>query len=144
MKRMVCPCSVVVIPGREANPESRDSGCGPSDHPRMTGESLLRSVRAHPLFLFAQLGRQGVTEIFRRKHLADFDLLAAGERRALHPSDRVIQRFGVDQPEAADEVAGERERTVADATLSTFIPDPRTLCGWIQALARLHHAGLDH
>jgi tRNA dimethylallyltransferase len=26
-----------VIPGREANPESRDSGSGPSDHPGMTG-----------------------------------------------------------------------------------------------------------
>jgi hypothetical protein len=27
---------VDVIPGREANPESRDSGSGPSDHPGMT------------------------------------------------------------------------------------------------------------
>jgi hypothetical protein len=31
-------CAVLkfVIPGREANPESRDSGSGPSDHPGMT------------------------------------------------------------------------------------------------------------
>ena len=29
----------VVIPGREANPESRDSGFGPSDHPGMTSKS---------------------------------------------------------------------------------------------------------
>ena len=27
---------VIVIPGREANPESGDSGSGPSDHPGMT------------------------------------------------------------------------------------------------------------
>jgi tRNA dimethylallyltransferase len=29
-----------VIPGREANPESRDSGSGPSDHPGMTEQKF--------------------------------------------------------------------------------------------------------
>src|SRR5690349_5055525 len=34
-----------VIPGREANPESRDSGSGPSDHPGMTvSHSSLRRL----------------------------------------------------------------------------------------------------
>src|SRR4051794_28147939 len=32
------PAFDAVIPGREANPESRDSGSGPSDHPGMTVE----------------------------------------------------------------------------------------------------------
>src|ERR1700736_2647997 len=35
-------CTVAVIPGRieDANPESRDSGSGPSDHPGMTVPQL--------------------------------------------------------------------------------------------------------
>src|ERR1700682_5225985 len=40
---------LIVIPGREANPESRDSGSGPSDHPGMTatknGEDLMRILQ---------------------------------------------------------------------------------------------------
>src|SRR4051794_36640079 len=36
-----------VIPGRDvvANPESRDSGSGPSDHPGMTGDRVRRNIR---------------------------------------------------------------------------------------------------
>ena len=71
--------------------------------------SLLRSPGPQPLFLLAQLGGERFAEIFRRKHLTDFDLVAIAERRALHPVDRFIERFGVDQPEAGDEIARERE-----------------------------------
>ena len=43
----------VVIPGREANPESRDSGSGPSDRPGMTSTSsipvMIRLERAFGL-----------------------------------------------------------------------------------------------
>src|SRR3954464_15060833 len=102
---------------------------------------LLRDLRAHQFFFIAQLGGQSFAEIFRREHLADLDLLIAAERRKLHPFDRLIERFGVDEPESADKIAGERERSAADAALPVLISDPRALGGRMQALARLHHAG---
>src|SRR5689334_4203342 len=116
---------------------------------RMVGSSvwmplLLRDLRAHQFFLLAQLGAQSFAEIFRREHLSDFDFLVAAEWRALHPFDRLIERFGVDEPETADKIAGERERSAADAALPVLISDPRALGGRMQALARLHHAGLAH
>jgi len=39
------PSPKAVIPGREANPESRDSGSGPSDHPGMTASPTLAAPR---------------------------------------------------------------------------------------------------
>src|SRR5438105_5244752 len=104
--------------------------------------SLLRGLGPQPLFLLAQLGGERFAKIFRGKHLADFDLVAAKERRALHPLDRFIERLGVDQPEAGDEIARERKRTATDAALPAAILDPCALHGRMQALARLHHAGL--
>src|SRR5215204_1408626 len=83
--------------------------------PRNDDKSSLLRGRPQPLFLLAQLGGEGFAEIFRGKHLADFDLVAARERGALHPFNRFIERFGVYQPETAYEIAGERERPAADA-----------------------------
>src|SRR5262245_47510178 len=65
--------------------------------------SLLRRVRAGALFLLTQLGREGLAEILGREHLADLDLRAGIERRALHPGDRLIERGRLDQPEAGDQ-----------------------------------------
>ncbi len=73
-------------------------------------ELLLPSLRAQALFLLAQFGREGLAEIFGRKNLTNLDLVPVEQRRALHPGDRVIQRRGVDEPEAGDEVAAQCER----------------------------------
>src|SRR4051812_39142171 len=107
------------------------------------GALLPGSLRPQPLFLLAQFGGERFAKIFRGKHLADFDLVAGAERRTLHPVDRFVERFGVDQPKARNEIAGERERAAADTALPAAIRNPRALCGRMQALARLHHAGLD-
>src|SRR3954447_26475971 len=53
-----------VIPGREANPESRDSGSGPSDHPGMTGEiisgnSNMKSSNAFDTVVYVATGLTG-------------------------------------------------------------------------------------
>ena len=89
--------------------------------------SLLRALRPQPFFLLAQFRGEGFAEILGRKHLANFDLVAGAERSALHPVDGFIQRLGVDQPEACDEIAGEAERPAADAALPASVLDPRAL-----------------
>lgn len=94
-------------------------------------------------FLLAQFGGESFAKVLGGKHLADLDLVAAAERRALHPRDRVIKRFGLDQPEAGDEVVGQRERPMGRAALPALILDSGPLRRRMQALARLHHAGLD-
>jgi uncharacterized membrane protein YfcA len=47
----------LVIPGRieDANPESRDSGSGPSDHPGMTTEKMRLNSAAYALLFFGAL-----------------------------------------------------------------------------------------
>src|ERR1700730_18547271 len=103
--------------------------------------SLLPSLGAQALFLLTQLRRQRLAKIFRREHLAELDLIALAERRALHPVDRFVERFGLDQPEAGDEIAGEVERAAAHGGLIAVF-DPHTLRCRMQTLARLDHAGL--
>src|SRR5260370_27836983 len=108
-----------------------DSGPAPSGASR-NDEGwvvLFRRLRAQAFFLLAQFGRQRLAEILRRKRLADFDLGAAVERRALHPADRFVERFGLDQPEAGDQIAGEVERPPADAGFSAGIFDAGALYG---------------
>ena len=45
--------------------------------PRRPDPPLARGLRAKPLFLLAQLGGERFAEIFRGKHLADFDRVHA-------------------------------------------------------------------
>src|SRR4249920_2900078 len=76
-------------------------------------------LRAQTLFLCAKLGRKFGAEIFRFEDLADLDLgRAALEQRgaALHPLDRFVERFDLDDPEAGDELLRLRERAVNDGT----------------------------
>src|SRR5258705_12960404 len=87
------------------------------------GWLLLRGLGAQPLFLLAQLGRQRLAKIFRGKYLPDFDLGAAVERRTLHPVNRLIQRFGLDQPETGDEAVAEFERAEANRDFTAGIFD---------------------
>jgi len=95
-------------------------------------------------FLLAQFGSQRFAKILGRKYLADLDLVAGAERRALHPGDCFVQRPGLDQPETGDQVAAQRERTICRSALRARIFDPRALRGWVQALARLHDTGFHH
>src|SRR5450432_2230945 len=74
----------------------------------MTVLNFLR-LCAEACFLLAQVGRQRLAEIFRRKNLPDFDFRAVVERGTLHPADRLVQRFDLDQPEAGDQITGEIE-----------------------------------
>src|SRR5882757_7384387 len=92
--------------------QSLDSGFSPADCPGMTATppSFLCGLGAQALFLLAQFRRQRLAEILGRKYLPDLDLVAAVERRALHPVDGLIERFGVDQPEAGGEIVVEVER----------------------------------
>src|SRR5260370_24393696 len=131
MNRMVGSLLVIVIPGRAKRepqmrnrasgnlaPQSPDSGSAPDGASRNDRESLfLPGLRTQPFFLLAQFGRQRFAEIFGRKDLPDFDLVALAERRALHPADRFIQRFGLDQPEPGDQIAGQFERPAAQRVL---------------------------
>src|SRR6266550_6702739 len=75
---------------------------GASRNDNEDGALLLRRLGAQALFLFAQFRRQRLAEILRIENLPDFDL-AVIERCALHPVDRLVQRFDLDQPEAGDE-----------------------------------------
>src|SRR3954452_930213 len=63
----------IVIPGRckASNPESRDSGSGPSDHPGMTAARLLRRGASRndenePSLALQRVGRIGAEGVIRR------------------------------------------------------------------------------
>src|SRR5689334_2088797 len=101
---------------------SRDSGFSPADCPGTTS-SLLPRLRAQARVMLAQFGREGFAKIFCSENLADFDLGAGAERCALHPLDGIIERFGVDQPEATDEFARKRERPFGRTALPALIFD---------------------
>src|SRR5260221_9545875 len=129
-----------------ASPESRDVTSGfrvqPWGCPGMivVGVLLLPRLRAEALFLFAQFGRQHLAEIVGIKDLPDFDFSSAVERRALHPRDRLIQRLGLDQQEAGDEIAGSAEGTIGKGALLAGIFDAGALLARMQALAVQHDA----
>src|SRR5882724_13554700 len=105
---------------------------------------LLRRLGAQARLVLAQFRRQRLAKILRRENLADLDLGAAVERGALHPVDGFIQRCGLDQPEAGDEVVGEVKWPASRRALSAGIFDARASRARMQALACLHDAGLDH
>src|SRR5258708_34529564 len=107
MNRMVgCPCLLLSLPlsfrgARSREPQMCNCTSGNLDLQSLdSGFSLtaarndgqwtviLSHLRAKPLFLLAQFRRQRLAEIFRFENLADFNLVAPLERRALHPFDR--------------------------------------------------------
>src|SRR6266849_9758691 len=105
---------------------------------------LLPGLRAKPSFLLTQLGRQRFAEILRIEDLPDLDFGAAVERRALHPFNRLLQRFRLNKPEPCDKIAGHGERTMAHAALFSGIFDPGAFRRRMQALARQHDARFHH
>src|SRR5580704_19325189 len=74
-----------VIPGRceASNPESRDSGSGPSDHPGMTKEKAAPTARLF-CFLASKIGRDALV----------FPVAIAGRFRALRPLELLRDRLG--------------------------------------------------
>src|SRR3569832_2178656 len=79
------------------------------------GRRELRCLRAQPLFLLAQFGRELGAEIGGIEHLANFDhRFLAGHRigTALDPFDRLVLRLALPQPEARDQLLRLGERSV--------------------------------
>jgi hypothetical protein len=78
--------SFIVIPGHRAamNPESRDSGSGPSDHPGMT-------TRGSPV------SRQKFQRLLARRKAAEFDVIGIVLRRFRGPQDHELVAFLLDQ-----------------------------------------------
>src|SRR5258707_119338 len=79
-----------------------------------------RGLRADPVFLLAQLGRDLRAEVVGLEHLPDLDLrFALGERigAALDPFDRLFLRLDLKDPEAGDQLFCLRERSVDDGSL---------------------------
>src|SRR5437588_6230539 len=82
--------------------------------------SLRRDLRPQTLLLLLQLGRERVAEVLRFEHLADFDLGAAAERRALQPLDRVLLRLHLPQPEAGNELLRFGEGAIGHGPLAVL------------------------
>src|SRR3954468_20974469 len=104
--------------------------------------SAFADLRAQPLFLRAELGRELLAEVLGLEDRPDFDFRPAAERCALQPLDRFVHRLDVPQPEAGDQLLRFGERSVDHRAFGTGEPDalaPRT---WMQPFARLHHAGI--
>src|SRR3954468_12112691 len=102
--------------------------------------SAFADLRAQPLFLRAELGRELLAEVLGLEDRPDFDFRPAAERCALQPLDRFVHRLDVPQPEAGDQLLRFSERSVDHRAFGTGEPDalaPRT---WMQPFARLHHA----
>src|SRR6202790_2573388 len=93
------------------------TGRASSREPGMTRVLRLRALGAKTVLLLAQFGCQRLAKILGIEDLANFDLGAAVERRALHPFDGLVPRLHLNQPEPGNEIAGHGERAVADATL---------------------------
>src|ERR1700724_3759462 len=100
----------VVIPGHRAamNPESRDSGSGPSDHPGMTFQCLSKTL------VLAQRQVGSAPRIARRAALCS---IAHSGARALPESRRPPVRAGVPRkppapPPAPDQPSASRNRLV--------------------------------
>src|SRR4029079_11369721 len=62
--------------------------------------SALLDLRADPLLLLAQLGRELVAELLHLIDLADLDLRGAGHRvrAALDPLERLLERLALPDP----------------------------------------------
>src|ERR1700676_5771793 len=105
---------------------------------------LLPCLRAETLLLLAQFGRQRLAEILGVEDLPDFDLGAVIERRPLHPFDRLVQRFDLDQPKTANQIAGKAERTATHGASLAWKFNSRALRTRVQPLACEHNACRHH
>src|SRR5262249_7283190 len=118
-------------------------GARPRPPPAPGGSALLQ-LGAQFFFLLSELRREGLAEVFRRKHLADLDLGLPCMRigAALHPIDRLLERGNLPDPEAGDELLGLGEGAVRDDALAPGKLDAGAFGAWLQALAGEHDAGL--
>src|SRR5690349_8045533 len=96
---------------------------------------------AEPVLGVAQLGGERGSEVLGLEHLPHLDL-AALERNALHPLDRLILRLRLDQPEPGDQLLGLGERSVHHGALGAGELDPRAFRARLQPLRRQQHTRL--
>src|SRR5690348_1188773 len=76
---------------------------------------------ADTVFLCAQLRSEFSAEVLGLEYLANFDFrftILERIRTALHPFDRFLFRFQLQQPEAGDQLFGLGERPVDDGALA--------------------------
>src|SRR6266545_7576959 len=103
-------------------------------------DSLFRGhLRAYPLLLGAELGRELGTEILRFEHLANLDLglrAREGIGAALDPFDRFFLGLHLPQPEAGDQLLRLGEGSVDDRSLCAREPDARAFRARLEPLAR--------
>src|SRR3979409_1972917 len=84
---------------------------------------LLGGLLAQPHVGLAQLRRQLLAEVVGLEDLAQLDLDAAVERRALEPLDCLLARRALPHPVAGDDLLGLGERTVDDGALAAVEAD---------------------
>src|SRR6266496_2710044 len=99
---------------------------------------------AQALLLLAQLaGRIAGRELLRLEDLANLDLFAGRERRALDPFHHLARCLRLQQPVTGDQLLGLGEGTVGDSLLPAREADTHPLGARVQPLTRQHDAGLD-
>src|SRR5437868_5916040 len=102
-------------PGSDSGVRILSARCAPATR-RASG--LVRgSLLAHSLFLFAQLRRKVVAEIFGLENLAHLDFGSAVERSALQPLDRFFLRLHLPEPESGNQLFGFREWSICHRAL---------------------------
>src|SRR5215213_8730383 len=101
-------------------------------------------LRAHALLALPHLGRELVAKVLGLEDLADLDLRRSRHRvrAALDPLDRLLERLGLHQPEAGDELLGLGERAVDDGPVAAGKADACALRAGMEPLAREHHTRL--
>src|SRR6185369_879663 len=109
-------------------------------------QSPLFGLGAQTLFLFAEFGREVLAEIFSFKDLADLDfrLLARhGIGATLQPTNGLLQRIALPDPEAGDPLLDFRERSRDHRPIVTRELDARSFRGGLQSLPGKHDTRLD-
>ena len=120
---------------------------------RSSATATSRTMRVSPAISRADSIRQtasiarwvadAVTPAAVAVELAQLELDAAVERRALEPLERLLARRALPDPEAGDQLLGLGERAVDDGALPALEAHARALGARVQAVAGEHHAGLD-
>src|SRR5688572_1147668 len=140
-------------PRRHARCESARRSAGPtrSAIPRRsrgsspgTPSALLAALDlvTHPRLALPQLGCELLAEVLGLGDLAQLDLDAAAERRALEPLDRLVARRALPDPVPRDDLLRLGERAVDDGRRVALEAHLRAVGGGSQALAGEHDARL--
>ncbi len=104
-------------------------------HPRPV---LALDLRAQPLLLLARLGGGGLAEVLGLDDLADLDLGAAVEGGPLDPLDALVERLGLQEPEARHELLGLGERPVDHGAAGAVEAHPGAAAAGVKTLAGQH------